>query len=344
MKRLKKIVAAAVIGMVAVSVMGCKMIEKTPEAIQQTVYAEVGNEKITKADLDNELKSTVESIKQKYGEDYENNAQIKDQLKQMKQQALNAMVNEKLMIQQADSLGVNPSEDDLNSEVDKNIQTLKSQYPQEGQFEQLLQANGYTEDSFRDYKKKQVLVKKVYDEIVKDVTVSDDDIKSYYDENKDSKYSQGAGANASHILIAEKNADGSSIDYDKSLEKAKEIKAKLDAGGDFAQLAKDNSTDGSKDSGGSLGFVAYDKANYDKDFLAAFKNLKEGQISDPVKTQFGYHIIKATGLKGAQVTPLDEVKDDIKSELLQQKQSDAFNAKINEWKQSVKVKTYEDRL
>lgn len=157
MKRLKKIVAAAVIGMVAVSVMGCKMIEKTPEAIQQTVYAEVGNEKITKADLDNELKSTVESIKQKYGEDYENNAQIKDQLKQMKQQALNAMVNEKLMIQQADSLGVNPSEDDLNSEVDKNIQ--------------LLRVNIHKKDNLNNYYK-QMDIQKIHLEIIKETSIS----------------------------------------------------------------------------------------------------------------------------------------------------------------------------
>lgn len=343
MKRLKRIVAAIVIGLVAVSAMGCKMIEKTPESIKNTVLAEVGKEKITKGDLDNELKQTIESLKQKYGEDYENNAQIKDQLKQMKQQYITQMVNEKLMLQEADSLGVSPSEDELNSEVDKNIETLKAQYPEEGQFEQLLEANGFTEDSFRDYQKKQTLMSKVYQEIIKDVNVSDDDITTYYNENKDSKYSQGAGATASHILISTKKDDGS-IDYDKSLETANEVKAKLDAGGDFAELAKQYSTDGSKDSGGSLGFVTYDKANYDADFLAGLKSLKEGEISKPIKTQFGYHIIKATGLKSAQVTPLSDVKDDIKSELLQQKQTEAFNAKIEEWKQSVNVKTYDDRL
>jgi foldase protein PrsA len=78
--------------------------------------------------------------------------------------------------------------------------------------------------------------------------------------------------------------------------------------------------------------------------MDAFKTLKEGEVSQPVKSQFGYHLIKATGLKGAEVTPLDQVKDEIKSTVLQQKQKDTFNAKIAEWKTDLKVKTNEDKL
>ena len=163
------------------------------------------------------------------------------------------------------------------------------------------------------------------------------------DENKDSQYTVGAGANAAHILIAEKGSDGN-IDFDASLAKANEVKAKLDAGADFAQLASEYGTDGTKDMGGDLGFVAYNQANYDQDFLAGFKQLSEGQISDPIKSQFGYHIIKATGIKDEVVTPFDDVKEQIKSQLLQQQQSKAFNDKISEWKDAAKVKTYEDKL
>ena len=78
--------------------------------------------------------------------------------------------------------------------------------------------------------------------------------------------------------------------------------------------------------------------------MDGFKDLKEGEVSEPVKSQFGYHLIKATGLKDAEVTPLDEVKDQIKATLLQQKQEDTFNSKIEEWKTELNVKTYEDKL
>lgn len=343
MKRIKKLIAAVAIFTLSISVMGCKMIEKTPEAIQKTVYATVGDEKITKADMDEEMKATIDQLKQQYGDDYANNEKIKDQLKQMKVQYLNAMVNEKLMLKNAESVGVTPTDDELNEYADKQIEQLKQAYPDDAQLQQVLEANGFTEDSYKDYAKKQYKLQKVQEAITADVEVTDDDAKAYYDENKDSQYTVGAGANAAHILIAEKGSDGN-IDFDASLAKANEVKAKLDAGADFAQLASEYGTDGTKDKGGDLGFVAYNQANYDQDFLAGFKQLSEGQISDPIKSQFGYHIIKATGIKDEVVTPFDDVKDQIKSQLLQQKQSEAFNTKISEWKDAAKVKTYEDKL
>ena len=343
MKKIKKLIAAAAVCTIAVSVMGCKMIEKTPEAIQRTVYATVGDEKITKADMDEEMKATIDQLKQQYGDDYENNDKIKDQLKQMKVQYLNAMVNEKLMLQNAASLGVEPSEDELNEKVDEAVNQLKEQYSEDGQFEQVLEVNGFTEDSFREYERKQIILQQVQEAMIGGIEVTDEDAQVYYDENKDSQYTTGAGADAAHILIAEKNDDGE-IDFDASLAKAQEVKAKLDAGDDFAELAAEYGTDGTKNNGGNLGYVEYDQANYDQDFLNGFKELTEGQISDPVKSQFGYHIIKATGLKDEVVTPFEDVKDQIKSQLLQQQQNQAFNDKITEWKETAKVKTYEDRL
>jgi foldase protein PrsA len=344
LKKLKKLIASIAMVTIAVSVMGCKMIEKTPEAIQNTVLATVGNEKITKGDLDKEMNAYTAQLKQQYGEDYENNAQVKDQLQQAKKQELDSLVTQKILLQKATELNLKPSDDELNSKADETINQYKAQYPEEGQFESVLEQNGLTEAQLRELIKNQTIMQAVQDNIVKDVTVTDDDVQTYYNENKDSKYTQGAGATASHILIAEKASDGS-VDFDASLTKANALKSKLDSGADFAKLAKENSADtGTKDNGGSLGFVAYNSTQLVPEFMDGFKNLKEGEISAPVKSQYGYHIIKATGLKDAQVTPFDQAKDQIKSSLLQQKQSDAFNSKITEWKTDLKVKTYEDKL
>lgn len=344
MKRIKKFIASIAVLAIAASAMGCKMVEKTPEAIQNTVLATVGSEKITKGDLDKKMEPTIAQVKQQHGEDYANNSQVKAQLDQAKKQALDNMVTEKVLLQEADKLGLKPSDDDLNKKIDDRISQIKTQYPGEGQFESLLQANNLTEDQLRDLLKTDVITAAVQDDVVKDVTVTDDDVQTYYNENKDSKYTVGAGATISHILIAEKASDGS-VDFDASLTKANAIKAKLDAGADFAALAKESSADtGSKDQGGNLGFQAYDTKQLVPEFVEGYKNLKEGEVSAPVKSQYGYHIIKATGLKDSQVTSLDQVKDQIKSSLLQQKQGDAVSAKIKEWKDELKVKTYEDRL
>lgn len=333
MKRLKKIIATVAICTMAVSAIGCNMIEKTPEAIQKTVLAQVGSEKITKADMDEQMKPINEQLKQMYGEDFENNAQIKDQLKQQRIQYLNAMVNEKIMLQQANKNDdLKQSDEDTQKEVDDIINQYKSQYSDEEQFNQLLSDNGFTEDSFREYQAEQSKIRYVYQQITADATVSDEDIQNYYDENKDTNFSQGAGATVSHILVDDEDT-------------AKDIKAQLDAGADFATLAKEKSKDtGTAQNGGSLGFVPYNSTQYVQEFMDGFKDLKEGEVSDPVKSQYGYHIIKATDLKEATITPLDEVKDQIKMQLEQQKQSEAFNSKIEEWKKDLNVKVYEDRI
>lgn len=348
MKRLRKFIAAVAVLTISVSVMGCKMIEKTPEAIAKTVYATVGDTKITKADFDKDFDSylrsyygmSVDQLKQQYGDDYENNGQIKDQIKQIKQACLQNSINTQIMLTQNE---IQVSDDEIDKEVEENISKLKEQYPEDGKFEEVLSQYGFTEDSFKETQKKELKAQKVYDQITGDIEVTDDDVQAYYDENKDTQYTQSAGANAAHILLAEKDSDGN-IDFDASLKKAEEVKAKLDSGEDFATLASQYGTDGTKDKGGDLGYVAYNQQNYDQDFLDGFKALSEGQISDPVKSQFGYHIIKATGLKDSQVTPFDQVKDQIKAQLLQEKKNQAYQDKLKEWKETLKVKTYEDRM
>ncbi|SFC67084.1 peptidylprolyl isomerase [Clostridium uliginosum] len=331
MKKIKKVIASVVITILAFSIVGCKMIERTPESIQKTVLATVEKEKITQGDLDKDLKSITESLKQKYGNDYAQNADIKDKLKQLKQQYLTAIVNEKIILNRAEALSLEPDEDTLNKEVDTAIQYYKDGYQTDEQYNAFLEQNGFTADSFKEYQKNQAIVKYVQQDIVKDVEVTDADIKSYYDENQ-ANYKQGAGATVSHILVADEAT-------------AKDVKSQLDKGADFASLAAQVSIDGTKAKGGSLGFIEYSSTKYVPEFMNGFKDLKEGQISEPVKSQFGYHIIKVTGVQlEDKVTPLDQVKEEIRSQLLQQKQGDAFNAKIEEWKKDIKVKVYEDKL
>lgn len=345
LKRLKKIIATVAVCALAISMMGCKMIEKTPEAIAKTVIAKVNDEKITKGDLETELEQAgvIQQLKSTYGEDYKNNDQANEQLKQIKQQYLNMLINQKVMMKKGSELKLIPSDDEINKKVKEAVDKYKEAYGGEEQYKKALEQYGYTEDSFKEIQKEQAKLNAVYEEMIKDVKVTDDDMNKYYKENKDSKYTtQGE------------------IEDEKSLKEANAIRAELVAGADFAETAKKKSTDpGTKDKGGSLGFVNYNDTQYVKEFMDGFKNLKEGEISQPVKSQFGYHIIKVTGVtdKGAEVshilvaergeskvTPFEQVKDDIKSQLTQDKNNTTYNSKLEEWKKSIQIKTYEDRL
>ncbi|MGG1573149.1 peptidylprolyl isomerase [Fictibacillus sp. NRS-1165] len=181
-----------------------------------------------------------------------------------------------------------------NKEIDKEIANIKKQLGGEDQFKQALQQNGIkNEKDLRKLVKTQLLNKKAATDGVK---VTDAEMKKVFNE----KYKEEV--KASHILVDDKKT-------------ADEVKAKLDKGEDFAKLAEKYSKDpGSKSKGGDLGFFGKGQMvpEFDK---VAFK-LKPGQVSDPVKSQFGYHIIKVVDKK---TNKFEDKKKQISEELKQQK-------------------------
>ena len=163
------------------------------------------------------------------------------------------------------------------------------------------------------------------------VKVSDAEIKDYYEKNK-KKYTQEEQVRAKHILISPSMKKISDKEAKKLADK---IYNQLKKGADFDKLAKKYSDDpGTKDKGGDLGF--FPKGRMVKPFEDAAFSLKVGQISKPVKTRFGYHIIKVTGRKKAKTFTLDEVKDEIKSILQAKKAEDMANKKAKEFEQLAK--------
>lgn len=146
--------------------------------------------------------------------------------------------------------------------------------------------------------------------------VTEDDIKSYYQQNQ-KQYATEEQRRASHILIGVKK-DASAADKAAAKAKAAGLVAQLRKNpGDFAKLAKADSQDpGSAANGGDLGF--FGRGAMVKPFEEAAFGLKQGEISDPVESDFGYHVIEVTGIKPAAVKPLDSVKDDIAAEIKKQ--------------------------
>ncbi len=152
---------------------------------------------------------------------------------------------------------------------------------------------------------------------VTDAAVTDDALQKAYDA-KYAAMDAGLEYHAAHILV-------------QTEAEAKAIKAKLDAGGDFAQLAKENSKDGSAAQGGDLGW--FGKGMMVKPFEDAVVAMKPGQVSDPVQTQFGWHIIKLEETRPAKKPALADVKD----ELAKQIQQEAVGAKIKELTDAAKI-------
>jgi peptidylprolyl isomerase prsA3 family protein len=154
------------------------------------------------------------------------------------------------------------------------------------------------------------------------VDVTEDEVKKFYEENKEA-FKEKESANASHILVSEED-------------KAREIYEKVKDGEDFETLAKKNSTCPSKEKGGDLG--TFTRGQMVKEFEDAVFENEVGTVTEPVKTQFGYHIIKINEKNEGRDLEFDEVKDKIFSQLKRQKEQDLYNKKIEELKEKYDVK------
>lgn len=165
--------------------------------------------------------------------------------------------------------------------------------------------------------KEEMLINYAISKAVADVTVTDEDAKKFYDENSE-KFVGGPTVNASHILVDDENL-------------LKQIKEEIEKGEiTFEDAAKKYSTCPSKEEGGNLG--DFGRGQMVPEFEQAAFAMEEGQISDPVKTQFGYHLIKLNSKSASKPIEFDLIKAQIKKNLEQEKQQQVFKSKVNQLK------------
>ncbi len=187
-----------------------------------------------------------------------------------------------------------------------------------------------------------VLAQEYMEVKVKDkVKVTDAEMKKYYDSHKD-EFKKPETVTARHILVrvapgADKEA------WNKALDKAKVIEAKLKKGADFAKLAEEYSDDpGSKQKGGELG--AFTKGRMVPEFEKVAFSLKKGEISGPVKTNFGYHIIQVTDKSPASQQSFEEAKNGLQQKMLREKQQKYMDELMAKLKKKYDVKEYPEHL
>ena len=336
MVNLKKMLVSALIITSTMSVAGCGLIDKSPEARLATVIATANGEDITIADLNELLQYDIDWLTEEYGENYEDvmDAEMKATWDAAKEHALNQIIEEKILLTKAESMGVSFTEEEMQSKIQEEYDSYLEYYGGQEALDEQMAAFGYTNDSFRELIKTQIISQAVVNAIVQDVSVTEEEIRAHYNDNL-ADYTIGAGATMKHILYrTEEEAIAAKTDIDTN----RNFDALFDSfkGNEYVDgvpIAED------------LGFVEYNSEYFDADFLAGIKDLKAGEISSPIKTQFGYHIVSVESLtEDEKITPFDEVKDSINSLLQYSKEKETYTNKIKEWKKELKVKVYENRL
>jgi peptidyl-prolyl cis-trans isomerase C len=183
-------------------------------------------------------------------------------------------------------------------------------------------------DRLDDLRKRLIVETYLKKKVEQEAQVTDEEMKKFYDENKE-KFKTGDQVRASHILV-------------KTEKEAQDILAQLKQGGKFEELAKKFSADSSAAKGGDLGW--FPKGAMVPEFEKTAFSLKEGEMSGVVKTNFGFHIIKVTGKRPAGIRTLDEMKDQIKANLLPAKQQQIFQGMKDNLKKNAKITINEEAL
>ncbi|RJQ14205.1 MAG: peptidylprolyl isomerase [Nitrospiraceae bacterium] len=177
---------------------------------------------------------------------------------------------------------------------------------------------------------KMTLVSLVLKKEIEDKALVDDrEVKDFYDKNSD-KFTIGTKIRASHILV-ETEAE------------AKKIHARIKKGEAFAKLAESFSKDkGSAQKGGDLGY--FGQGQMVPEFEQALLRLKPNEVSDPVKTRFGYHIIQLTDIKKGEIASFEQSKESIKKQLLSEKKKTLFDAYLESLNKKYTVTKNEESL
>ena len=297
----------------------------TPSVELKDPVAKVNGEAITKSQVEEAFAAAVQASGVKAAD------LTADQKLNGYRQIVDELIMDKLVAKAA--AGETVSDEDINAEIAK----LKKQFPSEEAFEAQLKEAGQSPEKLKTALTTMLQQQHWMQSQIKDGDkITEADAKKFYDTNTE-EFKNPETVKASHILFMVNKDDSEDVAKQKEAA-AKKAAARAKKGEDFNKLAKELSEEpGAKESGGDLGFFAKDRMV--PEFANAAFSQKPGEISEPVKTQFGWHVIKVTEKKPAGTVPFEEVKDQITTYLKNAKQREAVQAVLKKLKDSAQIES-----
>lgn len=305
---LKRLSAVSLAAVLALSLAGCGK--------KEGVAAEVGGVEIPMEDYYKSYAARANQFASQYGTEVleqtePNSGKTTDEL--LREQAIQDLTETEMIKQDAEKMGIEVTDAD----VDKEINAMKEQLGGEESFQALLKQNNLPEDFLKENIKKQKLTSEYTQKKLDELKPTEEELKKYYEDNKDTFFK----AKASHILVSD-------------LKEANIIRKDIKKGGDFAKVAKEKSMDpGTKDNGGELG--EFTSGQMVPEFDKAIAKLKVGEISEPIQTNYGYHVIKLEDKKQLDFK-------DVKPQIEQKVQQEKFGDYIKDLQKKAKIKVYAD--
>lgn len=280
------------------------------------LVAKVNGEGITR----DRLQSSVDASMERRGFNYGGVTQPRH-FKRLQRQALEQLIAQELLWQKAEQEGFVAAAEEL----DEALAAARKSYPSEQAYLKDLERNAFTMESFREDLRRKISVRKwAHATLASEIQVSDAEIHDFYVANQ-VRFVQPEQINARHVLI--KLAPGADDDATAAArDKIEQLLEQARAGSDFADLAKKHSQGPSAPRGGELGFVP--RGRLVKDFEDAAFALETGEISDVVRTEFGFHIIQIIARRDGQAVPEQQVAAPIRQHLFETKFLEAVAERV----------------
>ena len=293
---MRKIVLMGLVALISINMVACN----------KSTVAKINDVKISK----DEYKKTEDFL---YATGTIEN---KDKSNQVNSDILSFIIDNEVVYQAAQEEGIKVKD----FEVNEKFNNIKETIDENPAYKEKLKEAGINEEFLKKQVKKDLIVSKYKENFLKDIKISDKEIKSYYEIHKDEFKIQEV--RASQILISTLDDDNKQVskeEKEKLKTKAEKLLNKVNNGEDFNKLAKKYSDDkNSGKDGGDLGFFSKDDKNID--FTKEVFKLDKGKNATLIETSYGYHIVKITD-KRIVTKSLEDSKDDIKYRILNEKYS-----------------------
>ena len=290
---MKKIAALLLLAMTLPALSQAAAAQKGGEVVDR-VIAIVEDKAVLQSELELEYRNRLMQMERTMLTDAEES--------ELKAEIVEALVSELLMRVHAEKVGIRVPDEDVFSEVDKRIEDGKRMIGGEEAFQKQLEREGLTVQQLRELwtdklKTRMLSERLMYAEVMKDIRVTESEVRGYYNEHLDELPRRPATVSLAQILILPSASDEITLSARTKLE---DIEKLLQAGGDFAELATEHSEGPSAKYGGSLGYIDLKDLN-NPEFEVAVRKLTVGEVSGPVLTEFGYHLIKLEDVSGDKV-------------------------------------------
>ena len=301
------LLAAALIAIFATLTIAIRYFSHAP------VLAKVNGEAISAVNVDSEVARLKKATPELFTKEYGNRSTDK-----LKKSILDALINEKLLTQEARKRNLKVNKTTLKESKD----ALRSKFATEEEYQQFLSKSGITESQLTDALKNNLLVAELAKNLISEKDITDKQARAYFEAHK-AKYTTAPSKHVAQILFTPGD-----------MTTATSVRDQISSGADFATLAKKYSKDTlSASHGGDLGWSA---SAYPPAFQSALDLLKVGEVSGPVTTDYGIHLIKLLELREGSAS-YEDAKAQVRADLLAEKRAAAVDALLKELRKSAKI-------